>query len=98
MRELKQKSKIKFNIDGPNLAKENSTEKRWLREEQGYELLLRPLLDGKRILLSDIKNGRYWITDESWWRAFFLWFSIRFGGSLFGGEFKNFNSNNRLYY
>ena len=55
MSELKKKSKRKFKIDGPSRAEENGTERKRLREEQRDELLLRPLLDGTRILLSDIK-------------------------------------------
>ena len=50
MSELKQKSKSKFKIDGPSRAEENVTESKRLREEQRYELLLRSLLDGTRIL------------------------------------------------
>ena len=42
------------------------------------------------------------MTDEGWRRAFcwivFDSFLIRFWGGLFGGEFKNYNINNRLYY
>ena len=53
--ELKQKSKRKFNIDGPSQAEENGTERKRLRDEQRDELLLRPLLDDTRIFLSDIK-------------------------------------------
>ena len=55
MSELKKKSKRKFRIDGPSQAEENGTERKRLIEEQRDELLLRPLLDGTRILLSDIK-------------------------------------------
>ena len=58
MSELKQKSKMKFNIDGPSRAGENGTERKRLIEEQTDELLLRPLLDGTRIFLSDIKRRK----------------------------------------
>ena len=53
---LKQNSKRKFIIDGPILAENNEMERKRLREEQRDELLLRPLLDGTRILLNDIKR------------------------------------------
>ena len=56
--EFKQKSKRNFIIDGPSQAENNGTEKKRLREEQRDELLLRPLLDGTRILLSDIKRQK----------------------------------------
>ena len=56
--ELKQNSKRKFNIDGPNRAAENGTEGKRKREEQRDEYLLRPLLYGTRILLSDIKTRK----------------------------------------
>ena len=56
MIELKQESKRKFKIDGPSQAEENGTERKGLREEQRYELILRPLLDGTRILVGDIKR------------------------------------------
>ena len=56
MGEFKQKSKRNFIIDGPSQAENNGTERKRLREEQRDELLLRPLLDGTRILLSDIKR------------------------------------------
>ena len=55
MSEFKQKSKGNFIIDGPSQAENNGMEGKRLREEQRDELLLRPLLDGTRILLSDIK-------------------------------------------
>ena len=42
-------------IDVPSQAENNETERKQLREEQRYELLIRHLLDGTRILLSDIK-------------------------------------------
>ena len=38
------------------------------------------------------------MTDEGWWRAFFVVFDSFGGGGLFSGEFKNYNSNNILYY
>ena len=52
MSELKQNSKRKFNIDGPSEAEDKGIESKQLREEQIYELLLRHLLDGTRILAS----------------------------------------------
>ena len=55
MSELKKKSKRKFNIDDPSRVEENGTERKRPREEQLYELLIRPLLDVTRILLIDIK-------------------------------------------
>ena len=55
MSEFRQKSKRNFIIDGPSQAENNGMERKRLREEQRDELLLRPLLDGTRILLSDIK-------------------------------------------
>ena len=58
MSELKQKSKSKFKIDGPSRAEENGTERKQLGEEQRDELLIRPLLDGMRILLSGIKRRK----------------------------------------
>ena len=58
MSELKQKSKRNFIIDGPSQAKNNGMKGKRLREEQRGELLLRPLLDGTRILLSDIKRRK----------------------------------------
>ena len=54
--ELKQKSKRKFKIDGPSQEPENRTERKRLREEKIDEGLLRPLLDGTRVLMSDIKR------------------------------------------
>ena len=56
--ELKQKSKIKFKIECPSRAEENGTERKRLRKEQRDKLLLRPLLDGTRILTSDIKRQK----------------------------------------
>ena len=50
-------------IDGPSQAENNGMERKRLREEQRDELLLRPLLDGTRILLSDIK-GRKIMNDR----------------------------------
>ena len=58
MNEFKQKSKRNFIIDGPSQAEKNRMERKRLREEQRDELLLRPLLDGTRILLSDIKRRK----------------------------------------
>ena len=55
MIEFKQKPKRNFIIDGPIQAENNGIERKRLREEQRDELLIRPLLDGTRILLSDIK-------------------------------------------
>ena len=55
MIDLEKESKRKFTVDVPSQAQENGTERKRLREEQRDELLLRPLLDGTRILLSDIK-------------------------------------------
>ena len=58
MSDLKQKSKRKLRIDGPSRAEENGTERKLLREEKIDELLLRPLLDYTRILLSDTKRRK----------------------------------------
>ena len=58
MGEFKQKSKRNFIIDGPSQAENNGMESKRLREEQRDELLLRPLLDGTRILLSNIKRRK----------------------------------------
>ena len=58
MSEFKKNSKSNFIIDGPSQAENNGTEKKRLREEQRDELPLRPLLDGTRILLSDIKRQK----------------------------------------
>ena len=58
MSELKQKSKRKFNIDGPRLSEENGTERKRLGEERRDELILSPLFDGTRILMSDIKRQK----------------------------------------
>ena len=55
MSEFKQKSKWNFIIDGPSQAENNGMERKRLREEQRDELLLRPLLEGTRILLGDKK-------------------------------------------
>ena len=55
---LKKNSKRKFNIDGPSRAEENVMERKRLRKEQRDKLLLRPLLDGTRILMSDIKRQK----------------------------------------
>ena len=56
MCEFKQKSKRNFIMDGPSQAENNGMKRKLTREEQIYELLLRPLLDGTRIFLSDIKK------------------------------------------
>ena len=56
--EFKRKSKSNFIIDGTSQAENNGMESKRLREEQRDELLLRPLLDGTRILLSDIKRRK----------------------------------------
>ena len=58
MSEFNQNSKRNFIIDGPSRAKNNGTERKRLRKEQKDKLLLRPLLDGKRIFLSDIKRQK----------------------------------------
>ena len=58
MSEFKQKSKRNFVVDGPSQAENNVMERKRLREEQSDELPLRPLLDGTRILLSDIKRRK----------------------------------------
>ena len=55
MSELKQKSKRNFIIDGPSQADNNIMERKRLREEQRDELMIRLLLEGTRILLSDKK-------------------------------------------
>ena len=81
MSELKKKSKRKFNIDGPSRAEDNGMERKLLREEQIDELLLRPLLDGTRILLSDIKRRKilndWWGLEEG---LFFIVFDSFWGG------------------
>ena len=56
MSEFKPKSKRNFIIYGPSQSDNNGMERKLLREEQRDELLLRPLLDGTRILLSDTKR------------------------------------------
>ena len=56
--EFKKKSKRNFILDGPSQAENNGMERKRLREEQRRELLLRPLLDGTRIMLSDIKRRK----------------------------------------
>ena len=58
MSEFRQKSKRNFIIDGTVQAENNGMKRKLLREEQRDELLLRPLLDGTRILLSDIKRRK----------------------------------------
>ena len=58
MSEFRQSSKRNFIIDGQIQADNNGMESKRLREEQRYELLLRPLLDCTRILLSDIKSRK----------------------------------------
>ena len=55
MSEFRQKLKMNFIIDCPSQVENNGLERKLLREEQRDNLLLRPLLDGTRILLSDIK-------------------------------------------
>ena len=54
--EFKPNSKRNFIMYGPSQAENNGTERKRPREEQRDELLLRHLLDGMRILLSDIKR------------------------------------------
>ena len=61
MSEFKQKSKRNFIIDGPSQAENNGMERKRLREEQRDGLPLRPLLDGARILLNDIKRRKIMI-------------------------------------
>ena len=56
MSEFRQKSKKNFIIGGLSQADNNGMESKRLREEQRDELLIRPLLDGTRIFLSDIKR------------------------------------------
>ena len=58
MSDLKDKSRRKFKIDGPSRAEENGTERKRVREEERDSLLLMPLLDGTRLLLSDIKRRK----------------------------------------
>ena len=58
MREFRQKSKRNFIIDGTVQAENNGMKRKLLREEQIDELLLRSLLDGTTILLSDIKRRK----------------------------------------
>ena len=58
MSEFKKNSKSNFIIDGPSLAENNGIKRKRLIEEQRDELLLRPLLDGTRIFLSDIKRRK----------------------------------------
>ena len=58
MSEFKQKSKRNFIIDGTSQAENNGIKGKQPREVQRDELLLRPLLDGTRILLSDIKRRK----------------------------------------
>ena len=58
MSEFKKKFKRNFIIDCPSQVENNGMERKRLREEQRDELLLRPLLDGTRILLSDIKRRK----------------------------------------
>ena len=56
MSEFKQNSKRNFIIDGPSQAENNGMKSKRLIEEQRGELLIRPSLDGTRILLSDKKK------------------------------------------
>ena len=56
MSKFKQKSKRNFIIDGPSQAENNGMKSKRLIEEQRGELLIRPSLDGTRILMSDIKR------------------------------------------
>ena len=58
MSDLKDKSRRKFKIDGPSRSEENVTERKRVREEERDSLLLMPLLDGTRLLLSDIKRRK----------------------------------------
>ena len=58
MSELKQKSKRKFNIDGPSQSEENGTVRKRMREKQRDEFLLKPLFSGTRIFLSDLKRRK----------------------------------------
>ena len=58
MSEFKQKLKRNSIIDGPSQSENNGMERKRLREEQRDELLLRHLLNGTRILLSDIKRRK----------------------------------------
>ena len=58
MSRFQQKSKRNFIIDGSSQAENNGMERKRLREEQRDGLPLRPLLDGTRILLSDIKRQK----------------------------------------
>ena len=55
MIEFKENSKRNFIIDGPSQADNNDVEGKRLREEQRDELMIRLLLEGTRILLSDKK-------------------------------------------
>ena len=56
--EFKQNSKRNFIIDGPSQAENNGMERKRMREEQRDQLLLMTLLEGTRVLLIDIKDGR----------------------------------------
>ena len=58
MGEFSKKANRNFIIDDPSQADNNGMERKRLREEQRYELLLRPLFDCTRILLSDIKRWK----------------------------------------
>ena len=58
MSDFKQNPKRNFIIDGPSQAENNGMERKRLREEQRDELLRRPLLDGTRIFMSDIKRRK----------------------------------------
>ena len=55
---LSKKSKRNFIIDGSSQAENKRIERKRLREEKRDALLLMPLLDGTRILLSDIKRRK----------------------------------------
>ena len=58
MSDFKQKSKRNFIIDETSQAENNGIKSKQPREVQRDELLLRPVLDGTRILLSDIKRRK----------------------------------------
>ena len=58
MSDFKQKSKRNFIIDGTSQAENNGIKSKQAREVQKDELLLRPLLGGTIILLSDIKRRK----------------------------------------
>ena len=58
MSEFKQNSKRNFIIDGPSQADNIEIKMKQLIDQERDELLLRPLLDGTRIFLSDIKRRK----------------------------------------